>query len=83
MAVTMDVPRSSMAGPHVLIPLRALDQVMRLQRMGASFETRLSLVRQLLRRMHTERWRLNRAHFALDTEGCGAGVYTARGVNSD
>ena len=65
------------AGKNATVPLRAPDSVMRLQRMGASFQTRLSFMRQLIRRMHRERWRLERVRFALDSEGIGVAVYAA------
>ncbi len=59
------------------VPLRAPDRVMRLQRMGASFQTRLSFMRQLVRRMCREKWRLERLRFELDADGLGAAVYAA------
>ena len=50
---------------------------MRLQRMGSSFPTRLSFMRQLVRRMYRERWRLERQRFDLDADGFGVVVYAA------
>ena len=67
------------AREHATVPLRAPENVMRLKRMGASFPTRLSFMRQLIRRMRKDRWRLERAQFALDAEGCGVAVYAAHG----
>ena len=52
---------------------------MRLERMGASFQTRLSFMRQLIRRMRSERWRLERLRFDLDAAGHGVAVYAAHG----
>lgn len=67
------------AREHATAPLRPPETVMRLERMGASFPTRLSFMRQLVRRMRRERWRLERACFDLDAEGCGVAVYAAHG----
>ena len=67
------------ASPHATAPLRAPQQVMRLERMGASFQTRLSFMRQLIRRMRREGWRLERPRFDLDAKGYGVAVYSARG----
>ena len=65
------------AGEHADVSLRAPESVMRLERMGASFQTRLSFMRQLIRRMRRERWRLERTHFELDADGYGVAVYAA------
>ncbi len=47
--------------------------------MGSSFQTRLSFMRQLIRRMHRERWRFERLRFELDAAGYGTAVYAAHG----
>ena len=65
---------------QAIAPLRAPEQVMRLERMGASFQTRLSFMRQLIRRMHRERWRFERLRFDLDAAGYGVAVYAAHGL---
>ncbi|WP_281019760.1 MULTISPECIES: hypothetical protein [unclassified Minwuia] len=59
------------------VPLRPADEVMRLSRMGASFPTRLSFMRSLLRRMHGEGWRFEQRRFDLDAQGFGTVVLTA------
>ena len=64
---------------RAIAPLRAPEHVMRLERMGASFQTRLSFMRQLIRRMQRERWRFERLRFDLDAAGYGVAVYAARG----
>ena len=64
---------------QAIAPLRAPEHVMRLERMGASFQTRLSFMRQLIRRMHRERWRFERLRFDLDAAGYGLAVYAAHG----
>ncbi len=64
---------------RAIAPLRAPEHVMRLERMGASFQTRLSFMRQLIRRMRSERWRLERLRFDLDAAGHGVAVYAAHG----
>ena len=61
------------------VPLRSPEQVMRLERMGASFPTRLSFMCQLIRRMRRERWGLERRRFDLDAKGRGVAVYAAHG----
>ena len=65
------------SGPCTPVPLRAPADVMRLERMGSSFPTRLSFMRQLVRRMYRERWRLERQRFDLDSDGFGVAVYAA------
>lgn len=59
------------------VPLRPADEVMRLSRMGASFPTRLSFMRSLLRRMHREDWQFEQRRFDLDAQGFGTVVLTA------
>lgn len=63
------------------VALRPPEQVMRLKRMGASFQTRLSFMRQLLRRMARENWRLERIRFDVDDNGYGTSVYAAHTPN--
>ena len=64
------------------LPLRDPDQVMRLERMGAFHQTRLSFMRQLLRRLHRERWSVDRPLWRLDAHGEGVAVYRVRGPAS-
>jgi hypothetical protein len=49
---------------------------MRLARMGASFPTRLSFMRTLIRRMAAEKWGFRRTLFDLDWNGFGRCVWT-------
>lgn len=58
-----------------VMPLRAPEQVMRLERMGAGFPTRLSFMRSLIRRMHRESWVITQSRFELDKHGYGHAVY--------
>ena len=58
---------------------RSPDEVMRLARMGCSHPTRLSFLRQLLRRMQAERWRFDRPVWEIDATGVGRAVYRAIG----
>ena len=63
--------------------MRPPDTVMRLARLGSFHQTRLSLMRVLLRRMALERWTLARGRFDLNDRGVGVAVYTVttpRGV---
>jgi hypothetical protein len=58
---------------------RSPDAVMRLARMGCSHPTRLSFLRQLLRRMQAEGWRFDRPIWEIDAKGVGRAVYRAIG----
>ncbi len=49
------------------------------ERMGVAFPTRLSFMRSLIRRMNRERWRIECKELALDNDGYGHAIYTARG----
>ena len=55
--------------------MRAPSEVMRLERMGAFHQCRLSFMRQLTRRMADEGWRVRRVAFDLDARGEGHAVY--------
>ncbi len=58
------------------MPLRTPDVVMRLRRMGASFPTRLSFLRVLLRRLSAENAQVSRPVWAIDDAGFGHAVYS-------
>lgn len=58
------------------VDLRPPSQVMRLERMGASFPTRLSFLRTLLRRLGAEGARVERPVWHMSKEGFGHAVYT-------
>lgn len=58
---------------------RAPDQVMTLDRMGSAHPTRLSFLRQLLRRIEAEGWRFDRPLWDIDANGVGRAVYRAIG----
>jgi len=59
------------------VPRRDPVQVMRLKRLGALHQCRLSFMRILTRRMAAERWRFTRPVFDIDASGVGHAVYTA------
>ena len=61
------------------IPRRDPAVVMRLERMGASHQGRLSFMRILLRRMKAENWRFDIPLFEIDARGVGQAVYSAHG----
>lgn len=61
------------------VDLRPPDQVMRLERMGSRFQTRLSFMRSVLRRLGTEGWSIDRTRCDWDDDGFGTAVYAARG----
>jgi len=48
-----------------------------LERMGASFQTRLSFMRTLVRRMTRENWRFEQLRFDVDADGYGVSVFCA------
>ena len=58
---------------------RTPDQVMRLDRMGSAHPTRLSFLRQMLRRMQAENWRFDRPVWQIGAKGVGRAVYRAIG----
>ncbi len=68
--------KDSCASSHRELKLRPPEQVMRLERMGAAFPTRISFLRSLLRRMHRESWEFDRPVFDLDIHGYGVAVYS-------
>ena len=53
------------------VPLRPPSQVMRLDRMGAMFPTRLSFLRILMRRLAAERAEVTRPVWQMDADGYG------------
>jgi hypothetical protein len=61
------------------VALRPPEQVMRLARLGAFHQTRLSFMRALLRGLKREKWRFDRPLWRVDARGEGVAVYAARG----
>lgn len=61
--------------PVEAVPLRPPDVVMRLARMGAFHQTRLSFMRALLRRIAQEGWTFSRPVWRIDPDGVGVAVY--------
>lgn len=57
---------------------RPPSEVMCLDRMGCSHPTRLSFLRQLLRRIETEGWVFDRPLWEMDSRGVGRAVYRMR-----
>ena len=57
------------------LALRPPEVVMRLERMGAAFATRLSFMRVLVRRMHDEGWRIACDGWAVGADGTGHATY--------
>ena len=55
--------------------LRAPDVVMRLARMGAAHQTRLSFLRAMLRCAARDGWRFTRPRFDIDARGVGVAIY--------
>ena len=61
------------------IDRRPPEVVMRLARMGSFYQTRLSFMRSLLRRLKSENWRYKRKLWAIDENGFGRAVYSVYG----
>ncbi len=73
------MPENGRSEDRVNVALRDPDTVMRLCRMGAFHQTRLSFMRALLRRMRRQKWTFSRPVWRLDNHGVGVAVYTAKG----
>ena len=56
------------------LELRPPEDVMRLERMGSFHQTRLSFMRQLLRRMFVEKWEFKKDKWDIDDRGCRTAV---------
>jgi len=67
--------------PTTAIPFRDPRVVMKLARIGAIHQSRLSFVRILTRRMKRENWQFSRPEFNINSQGVGHAVYTAIGPN--
>ena len=61
--------------PSSAVTLRPPDLVMRLARLGAFHQTRLSFMRALLRQVQAQKWRIQRTRWSIDSRGVGVGVY--------
>lgn len=59
--------------------MRTPEQVMKLNRLGSSHQTRLSFMRTLLRRFKRENWKFERPVWSVDDNGVGHAVYSAVG----
>ena len=62
--------------PPPQIELRAPEQVMRLERLGVSFPTRLSFLRSLIRNLRKAKAVPKITHWAVDQDGVGIAVYS-------
>ncbi len=64
-----------------LLPIapRPASEVMTLARLGSFHQSRLSFMRQLLRRLKAENWRFERRAFEIDARGVGHAVYAMHG----
>jgi hypothetical protein len=58
---------------------RTPTEVMRLARLGCSHPTRLSFLRQLLRRIEAEGWAFDRPLWEIDAQGVGRAIYRMTG----
>ncbi len=64
-------------GSEASKPRRQASEVMKLARMGAFHQNRLSFMRVLLRRATTEKWIFERPLFDINSQGVGRAVYSA------
>lgn len=71
------MPRRHEPGEERVVARRPPSQVMRLARLGALHQSRLSFMRQLTRRMKGEGWTFSRRIFSIDRHGIGHAVLTA------
>lgn len=55
--------------------LRPASEVMKLERLGSMFASRLSFVRSLMRKMIAESWQITNTVFDLDSKGHGLAIY--------
>jgi hypothetical protein len=65
------------------LPLRPPEFVMKLERLGAFHQTRLSFVRSLMRQIAREQWQIGRFIFDLDDNGYGTAVYRVSATNDE
>ncbi|WP_420548106.1 hypothetical protein [Curvivirga sp.] len=56
---------------------RPAAEILTLKKMGTSFSSRLSFMRNLIRKIHTQKWKLERREFNINSDGFGHAVYTA------
>jgi len=66
--------QAALRGDNAL-PLRPVNQVMDLERLGALHQSRLSFMRTLVRRIMRERWQIEPVRFELDPQGYGTVIY--------
>ena len=60
-----------------IIAKRPAREILSLRKMGTAFPSRISFMRNLVRKIHGQKWKLERRAFNLDTDGFGHAVYTA------
>lgn len=65
------------------LSLRPPHQVMRLSRLGAFHQTRLSFVRSLMRTMMAEQWQIDRVVWEIDDDGYGTAVYHVAATDAE
>ena len=71
-----------MSYPGNQVEIRPSTQVMRLEHLGATFQTRLSFMRRLIRRMHSDDWKISCDEFDLDNDGYGTAIYAVKTPNN-
>ena len=77
MMITPAAVNAALMGDNAL-PLRPINQVMNLERLGAMHQSRLSFMRTLVRRIMRDRWQIKPTRFELDRQGYGTLVYEVK-----
>ena len=65
-------PPAPHAGP---VPLRPVDEVMQLDRLGSLHASRISFIRTVVRKIMEEGWRVENRRFDIDRDGYGTAIY--------
>lgn len=68
---------SAGASARPAIAKRPAREILSLRKMGAAFPSRISFMRNLVRKIHNQQWKLERRAFNLDADGFGHAIYTA------
>ena len=68
---------SAGASARPVIAKRPAREILSLSKMGAAFPSRISFMRNLVRKIHNQKWKLERRAFNLNRHGFGHAIYTA------
>ncbi|MEH6442800.1 MAG: hypothetical protein V7784_02795 [Oceanospirillaceae bacterium] len=79
--MTLPAAISSALRGDAALPLRSIQQVMDIERLGAMHQSRLSFMRTLVRRIMRERWQISIDQLNLDVNGYGTVIYKIKTAN--